>query len=467
MEPLKKGNWKKRQLLWLGLFIFLLTALQKFRINIGPMPLYFAEALLAVLLFKTSRYEKLHWPKSSRRILFLAKFFFICVILGEISGAISSNYILPAGYQIARYGLGISLLFVLPRLVKTQQHFQVVLKALVVGMLITGSLSLFSSLPPTRPLAKYAFSKLNPTGDRGLVKKGELRGEETAIRGTSLVGPATVTGGYLCALWPLGLLAYRRIDSNKKWKRLALLACIITPIGALATYSRMAWLGVFLIIGLIGLFGFSGSRRMIIIFGVLLTIIVSQVGIYSRFFFIDRIERRTAATIDNPMEAEGERFLSFIHPFKHLIKNPSWLLAGSGSAASKMRERRRAQLSAKRVSINLLPSRRFESSTPYYAHHSAFATAYYYYGLPGAISHVFLVLLTLALILQNLRYSKRNQPEERLTWQALFAVWFGMLPWLLFGHAATSTARGSMFFFFILAIILTCEQLRLKSESST
>jgi hypothetical protein len=304
-----------------------------------------------------------------------------------------------------------------------------------------------------------------------LVKKSEFRsevaGEVSAIRGTSLVGPATVTGGYLCALWPLGLLAYHRMGSNKKWKRLALLACIFAPLGALATYSRMAWLGIFLIISLIGLFGFSGSRRMIFLFFAMVTIVVSQVGMHSRFFFIDRIESRTLATIDNPIAKEGERFLSYIHPFKHLSKNPSWLLAGGGSAAGKMRERRRAQVSAKRVSINLFPYRSFEFESEYYAHHSAFSKAYYDFGLLGAFCHLFLMIFALSLILRNLKYTKRSDPEGRLTWQTLFAVWLGILPWWLFGHAATSTARGSMFFFFIFAIFLTCEQLRLKSESST
>jgi hypothetical protein len=106
------------------------------------------------------------------------------------------------------------------------------------------------------------------------------------------------------------------------------------------------------------------------------------------------------------------------------------------------------------------------SEKPYYAHHSAFAKAYYGYGLPGALCHVFLMFYALALILRNLRYSKRIDSKESLTWQILLAVWFGLLPWWLFGHAAASTARGSMFFFFIFSIFLTCEQLRLKSQTN-
>ena len=452
-----KGDEKNNKLFWLGIFVVLLTALQKARIEIGPMPLYFVEVLVVVLLLKTSHSTELLWSKDSRRILFLAKFFFLCVILGEIRGAFSYNFILPAIYQIARYGLGISLLFVLPRLVKTPQQFQVVLKAAVLGMLITGSLSIFSSLPPTRFIAKYVFSNpvLNPTV-KSVEKAMDFRGSDYAIRGISLVGPATVTGAYLCILWPLGILAYRRIDSNTKWKRLSLLACIIAPIGALATYSRGAWLGVSLITCLLGLFGFSGSRRMIILFAAVVIIIVSHVGLESQFFYIERIEKRTMATINDPYASgyESSRFLSYTDPFKHLLENPSWLLAGTGSAGSKMAERGDIDSSS--------------SGKAMIATHSVFGRAYLDYGLPGALCHIFLMLSALALILRNLKYTRHTDPDEHLTWQILLAVWLGgLLPWWLFGHAAVSTARGSMVLFFIFAIFLTCEQLRLKSQSSS
>jgi len=427
MGQYNEGDRRKEKLFWLGLFVFLLTALQKAGIKIGPMPLYFAEGVLLLLLFSVR-----HRPEPE--LLF------------------------PAMYQIARYGLGISLIFALPLLIKTPQQFQVVLKAAVVGMLFTGFLTIFSSLPPTRPIAKFVFSNplLSPTGDRILVKKSEFKGTDVTTRGISLIGPATATGAYLCILWPLGLLAYRRIDSNTKWKGLSLLACFVTPLGALATYSRGAWLGILLIIGLIGFFGYSTSRRIIILFAVLVMIIVSHVGLESEFFLVERIEKRTMATINDPYGSGGEssRFLSYTDPFKHLLKNPSWLLVGTGSAGSKM---------AERGAIDSLNYGKGELAT-----HSIFGWAYYAYGLPGALCHVFLMLFALTLILWNLKYTKHTDQEERLTWQTLLAVWLGgLLPWWLFGHAAVSTARGSMLLFFIFAIFLTCEQLRLNSQSSS
>lgn len=274
------------------------------------------------------------------------------------------------------------------------------------------------------------------------------------MRGTSLIGPATATGAYLCILWPLGLLAYHRIDSNTKWKRLSLLACFVTPLGALATYSRGAWLGILLIIGLIGFLGSSASRRVIILFAVLIMIIVSYVGLESEFLLIDRIENRTAATFNDPVAEGGVRVLSYIQPFEHLLGNPSWLLVGTGSAVGKM---------AERGAIDC-----WSYKTGRIADHSVFGRAYFDYGMPGALCHIFLMLFSLSLIFRNMQYSKRSDPEELITWQTLLAVWLGgLLPWWLLGHAAVSTARGSMLLFFIFAIFLTCEQLRLNSQSSS
>ena len=153
-------------------------------------------------------------------------------------------------------------------------------------------------------------------------------------------------------------------------------------------------------------------------------------------------------------EYERARFFSYTQPFEHLLENPSWLIAGAGSAGGKMAERGA-------IGSSLYATGRI-------ADHSVFARAYIDYGLPGALCHVFLMLFALALILRNLKYTKHTDQEEHLVWQMLLAVWLGgLLPWWLFGHMAVSTARGSMFLFFIFAIFLTCEQLRLNSQSTS
>ena len=107
MQNNQEVRWKNIAL-WLSLFVFFLTALQRARIQIGPMPLYFTDVFLGLLFLKGLQIDKFYWTHTIRKILFIAKFYFLFVVLGEIRGAISYNFILPGIYQIARYGLGIS-----------------------------------------------------------------------------------------------------------------------------------------------------------------------------------------------------------------------------------------------------------------------------------------------------------------------------------------------------------------------
>ena len=452
MDQSAQASENRKAYILLSLFIVFLTGLHTSRVNIGPMPLYFVEGLSGILLVSAFLYfKKRPIPTTSKIILFPAFFFFFFVVLGEMRGAASYSFLLPAIYQIARFGLGIAMLLVLPRLITHRRHLNTCLKAIVVGVLITGTLSVFSSLPPTRPIAKLVFSNpiLSPTKGGIMEKYNAMRGEDFGIRGTSLAGPATLTGTYLCTLWPLSLLAYRKLDSFT-WKRLALLACILAPFGALVTYSRMSWLGVFLIVGLFGIFGRSGSRRVVILFVSVIMVIVSFVGLNSRFFYMDRIQNRTKATLENPMESGDvmERFLSYTQPFRHLMANPTWLVAGAGSAGGKM---------AERGSIQSLLYAQGALAT-----HSAIAMAYYQFGLAGALCHVLLMGFGFVLVLRNVLFTRNKDLDEKLTWQVLLAVWLGLLPWWLFGHASVSTARGNMFFFFIFALFLTFEQMRVS-----
>ncbi len=435
----------------LCLFVFLLTALQLARVKIGPIPIYFVEAILVILIMRTPKTKVAVLSKNSSRILTSSKVFFLFVVLGELRGAISYNFILPAVYQIFRYGLGVYLIFLLPRIVRTKHQFQVILKAVVLGMLVTGGLSIISSLPPTRPIAKIIFSNsiINPSEGKGLTRYSMVRGDDRAVRGTSLIGPATFTGAYLCTLWPLGLLAYRMLSSARKWKRVALLVCIVVPIGALVTYSRSSWFGISSIVCMIGLLGFSGNRRILFLAITIIFLIVSQIGLNSSFLYMERIENRTTATFNDPLASGDvrERFLSYTQPLSHLFQNPSWLIAGAGSAGDKM---------ADRGSIDRLIYDQEKLAT-----HSAISWAYYGFGLPGAMCHIFLMLFAFNLIRRNIRYARQTQSEEIKAWQAFLAVWLGgLLPWWSFGHGVVSTARGSMFFFFIIALFITYDQLQ-------
>lgn len=437
----------------LGLAVFFVTTLPLARINFGPVPFYFVDGFLLVLLWLSLNRPKVRWQKPAKRLALISAFFFLSVCAGEIRGMISYQFFFPGLYMIFRFGLGISLVISLPRLVNTHQDFQVVLKAAVVGMLITSSLTILSSLPPTRPfVAKTIFSNrlLTSTGADDLYKRDPFMDSDAGSRGSSLAGSVNITGAFICALWPLAFLAHQKLRYSKKWKKMALLACIITPFGALATYSRSAWLGVSLITFLIGFYGYTGRRRFIFLVVALAISIVSIIGTGSRFFQIDRVIIRTKAALIDPTGSsyEYERFLSYSEPFTHLIDNPDWAVAGAGSAGTKMFNRR--------VLLKMIYDQHGLAT------HSSFSMAYYNFGVPGVVFWIFLIWCALTLILSNIRQTTMYDREERLTWQAFLSTWFGMTPWLLFGHGATASARGSMFFFCIVGILLASEKLRMN-----
>ena len=457
METNKHIDQETKKIRGVGLFVFFLTALQLARVKIGPLPLYFVEVILCILIFRAPKTQVSFRSKNSRRILTVSKIFFFCVILGEIRGAVSYNFVSPAIYQIFRYGLGIYLIIYLPRIVRNKHQFSVILKAAVLGMLVTSSLSIFSSLPPTRPIVMTVFSIkiLNPSGSKGLETYTAVRGTDHGIRGISLIGPATFTGAYLCTLWPLGILAHRRLTLERKFKQFALLACIFVPIGSMLTYSRSSWLGISIIICLIGVLGFSGNRRIIIILLTITLTILSQIGLNSSFLYMERMEKRGATAFVDPM-AHGdvrERYLSYTQPFDHLLNNPSWFIAGAGSAGDKM---------AERGVVSKLIYNQEKLAT-----HSAIAWSYYGYGVIGSICHILLILLTIELIRSNIYSSRRIDIEEIQSWQLFLAAWLGgILPWWLFGHGIVSSARGSMFFFFMIALFLTYDNLQENANNT-
>ena len=443
----KQSNPKK--IFPLSVFVILLTGFQLTRIKLGPLPIYFAELFALFLLIKSFSNSKNIKTPGSRQISVFYILFFIFIFIGEIHGAMAYGFFLPAIFQIYRYGLGVFLVFSLPRQIQTDKEFNILLKAVVIGVIITASLSIFSSLPVTRPLARICFS--NPFVDsskaRGLEKYNEARGDQ-GIRGTSLIGPAPFTGAYLCILWPLGILAHQRLKNNIKWRICSLAACIIAPIGALMTYSRSSYLGAALILGVVALFGKSGSRRLPILFVILAIVILSIFGLDSKYLYFERIQNRTMATLNDPLASAdvSERFLSYSEAIKYFYSHPVYLFCGAGSAGDKMADR--GEVGELIYDQGALPT------------HSAFAWSVYGFGLGGGLCQVALMLSSLILILKNILFSKKKTRDEQSTWPLLFALWLGgLLPWWLFGHGVVSTARGAMFMAFIFSIFLICEQL--------
>jgi len=435
---------------WLAVSVFFITALTGARIDFGPLPIYLVDGFIAVALILVLRNPRIPM-RTIQPIYLFSAIYFCTIIVSEINGAFSYGLVLEPIYMIVRYGLGISLVIILPRLIAKPFEFLIILKAALAGLLVTSLITILSSLPPTRPLVMdtvFSWNILAPSmSARGLERQIMLWGEDAALRGNSLVGSANMTGGFLCTLLPIAFIAYRSFKHERRWRSIALLACVFAPLGAFATYSRAAWFGVGLIVIVVGFLGYLKGRHLLIFVCLVGILLIFATDIPRQWFFFEHIGRRTQSMLTDPLESRGdrERFLSYYEPFQHFIENPSWLFVGAGCAGNKMMGR---------GELDDLVFDLEERAT-----HSAFSMAYYNFGMVGAVCHITLMVFAFALILKNMRRTRYHK-EEHFIWQSLLAVWLGMTPWWLFGHSAASIPRGSMFFFLIFGFLLTLEKLR-------
>ena len=356
-------------------------------------------------------------------------------------------------YMLARFCLAVSLVFILPRLVTKFDDLKPVIKGIVFGLLITSVIVILYSLGATRPLVAgtiFSWDFLNPGAARYL-QILQFTAGEGATRGTSLIGAATMTTGFLGTMWPVAFLAAQWPELGRRWQKIARMTSVIVPLGLLATYGRAAWLIVIAVVIMAGIFGFGGGRRKVFVLVSICLMIAYFYGEESDLFMMNRLKVRTQATINAPLEdpEERERFASYFEPFEHLSENPAWLIAGAGRTGEKL------------VSRGEVENQLFDEGT--LATHSAFAMAYYAFGLPAAICQVLLMLAAIRLILWRLKAGGEDRLQQ-LSWQVLLMSWIGLLFWWLTGHAAVGEPRGAMLFFFWFGLLLAYN--RLGSVSS-
>jgi hypothetical protein len=435
----------------LGLFIFVLLVAPRTRVPGIGIPLYLVDLLLVFLFFIAVQRPKISL-RLSGPIPQLAGIYTIFVCLGETRGIIEYGAFAESAYMMGIFCLAISLVYIVPKMIRTPDNLVVVFKGILLGLLVTSVIVVLYSLGATRPLVAgtiFSWDFLNPGGARYLHFM-ENMGGEGATRGTSLIGAATLTAGFLGTMWPVAFLAAQWSGLGIRWQKVAVLVSVISPLGLLATYGRTAWLIVIVIGIMAGIFGFGGGRRKVFILVSLCLLIAYVYGEQSDLFMMNRLKARTQATINAPLEdpAERERFASYFEPFEHLSENPAWLIAGAGRTGGKL------------IGRGQLDTQLFDEGA--LATHSAFAMAYYAFGLPGAICQVLLMLSALRLILKQLKaYGKDRQ--QQLIWQVLLMTWSGLLFWWLTGHAAVGEPRGVMLLFFWFGLLLACS--RLSAES--
>lgn len=428
------GSKYSNEALFLGLFVLILTSVPKLNIRVGPVPVYLIDFLvifLCYLAFKRPKFEG-----QPRPFWIIVVILYCFMLIGELVGFIYTGSIFNHAYLIIRMTISFLTFFLIGQLVRTADDIEVVLKGAVIGLITTALTLILSSIPATRPfIANFVLDNpmLDPAGES--IAEIYLSLSDTGQRGRSLIGVPTISGSWINMIWPLAALLYRWPCEIGVWRKVALFACLLAPLGVLMSYSRGPILGMILLIIASIIFGLKHIRRGILVPLTLGVFGILMIGINSQVFFFDRLINRSTAAIENPLnnEQESERILSYIEPFDHVLEKPSFLFAGQGYA--------------------ILRSNAVIPEIAGKANHSLFGVAYYSNGMIAAFLYQFLIAN--ALFFAFWHVTRRRGTFAGLYSQALFASILVIVPWSMFTHAIVSAPRAAMMFFFVVGLLTT------------
>ncbi len=428
----------------IAVFAFVLSCVPKMNIRVGPVPLYLIDLLIILISYYAIR--RPGFGAAGRPFATIVVTLFLFALAGEIVGFIYTSAVFDHAYLMARTALAFLVFYSVGQLIRTPQDLLLVLKGLALGLIVTSLLMILTSLPQTRTITADLVlnnSFLDPAGRR--VAQSYLRDGDTGVRGRTLVGVSIMGASFINIIWPLVAILYVWPRDIGVWRKVAMVACFLAPLGVLMSYSRGPIIGSILIILATSLLGLRYIRKGILLPLAISAGLVLSVGLDSEAFFFDRLINRTAAVIDNPYadERESERILAYVEPFEHVLEHPEFMLTGQGNAITRSR--------------TVVPEIAGKAS------HALFAAVYYSQGMVAAILYMFLLFSMFYYTLRHMRM--RNEGPGAMLSQALLASSLGVLPWAVFGHAIVTTPRGAMMFFFILGLLSCLRHFPLTSRN--
>ncbi|CUH97905.1 O-antigen ligase family protein [Leisingera aquaemixtae] len=414
-----------------AVFVFVLVAVPKMNVKLGPVPVYMIDLLILMLIVKA---QSLPAVRGRRMFSTTVKVILSLALASEVIGVLTFSTLQDSLYISIRTCLAFSVFFLTGLMVRTPQDVSVILRAAVLGMLVTAALMILTSLPMTRVLVvDLVFSNkfLEPAAE-GV--GANYSAGDSGVRGRTLVGVSILGASFINVCWPLAALLLRwpwRL--GPVWRGITLAACLLAPMGVVMSYSRGPILGSLLILLAVLLYGFKHVRRGILLPVAVSTTVILAVGITSQLFFFDRLSNRSQAILENPFqdERESERILAYIEPFQHVAEQPQFLLLGEG-------------ITVRYSDTRAVPEQAGKAT------HAAFAMAYYSYGMLAALLYGSLVLRALRAAGQ---LARRKGSFAGLLSQSLLLSVVALLPWVAFGHAPVSTPRGAMLFFLVIGLI--------------
>jgi len=428
----------------MAMFVFVLTAVPKMNVRVGPIPLYFIDALVILIVFYASK--RPGFGVNPRPFQWIVSALFGFAMIGEFVGFIYTGSIFEHAYQAGRITLAFLVFYATGQLIRTAEDLELVIKAAALGVIVTASIMILTSLPQTRDIVASLVldhSFLDPAGER--IAERYLSKDDSGARGRTLIGVSILGASFINMSWPLAALLYSWPGKIGRWRTVAMVACFLAPMGVLMSYSRGPIVGSILIILFALFFGLKRVRKGIMLPVIAGTVLVLLVGVNSQVFFFERLTNRTAAVFNDPLadERESERLLAYIEPFGHLIENPQFLIAGQGVAINK--------------------SRRVVPEVAGKSNHALFAISYYANGMIAALLYMFLVGSAFFYALQHVK-GRRSGIGQYYS-HALLACVLALAPWTAFTHAIVSQPRAGMMFFFIFGLLTTLRHFPVHSNS--
>ncbi len=426
-------------------YAFVLFAMPKLNISLGPVPVYFIDVMGALIIYSVLRQNPdtaLPVRHPFRSIISLIT---VIALLSEVMGFLYGASILNSVYFSMRYLIIGMVFFAIPQILRTKNDIEPVLKAIALSLLVTGLLMISSSLPGTRGIALFIFSIpfLEPAANStGYL----LTFMQEGIRGRSLVGVSIISATYASISWPLvACLRTKMFKLNAAWTLIASAALLLAPMAVAVAYSRQALVGGVLILLATMFLNLGELRRRIIVPVLLTACVVAVVGAGSSLFLFDRYVNRFEATLSNPFEDEREtaRLLSYVQPFEHVVSNPQYALLGEG----------------------LSGIRRFNSEhSAVVGNHSLVGSGYFTRGLMGVF--LILFLLVSATFYANWHRKRSLDGPSQNYPRALFLAMLPFWPFAAFAPGLGSEPRAMLVLIFILALLATLRNLQFEQATN-
>jgi hypothetical protein len=431
----EKNNAHATALIWLSLTIFLLMAAPKAGYKIGPLPIYVVDfpAFITWYYARQINNTPKRYPLQG-----LVIFILTIAVISELIAGIRLGTLLQPVYIIVRTALAVSLFFSTSKIIQSKSDLLQIMKAGLLGAVITALFMVMTSLPPTRGLAIRILSIpfLDPSANR--VASYFEGAEGMGARGQSLVGVSILSGAFLNTIWPLLFLLRSDQKLGAQWRIAMIAASVLIPMGVVMSYSRGAIAGLLSVIIIVTVLSSNKVRQPIVLGAGIVLLIFFWVGWDSEYFRFEWLQTKTEYQLQHANESIDmtQRIYSYSEPFDHVFEHPEFLFFGQGFARWK-------------VSGNFLLDGAYATA----ASHSVFAAAYYGYGMSVSFAYVLLLIRGIMITWGHAVSSKND--FLTLFARAMFASLSGFFSWFILGHAAVSEPRGAMLLFFVFGLIAT------------